>query len=146
MKKAVILFLFLATIRQLSFAQFMIGPQAGFDLATVTGSSFSVSAKPGWSAGVFISIPFSKHFSLMPAALYSMRGFKYSYDTMSTLTQSLDTITITTTVNVNASLGYLDVPALFAFFVQEAKGFMIQAGPQISFLITDNSTITNTIT
>jgi len=142
MKNVVLLSAFFATICFQSSAQFLLGPQAGLDLATVTGTSFSVSMKPGWNAGFFVSIPISKHFSLMPAALYSMRGFKYTSD--STATPTKDT-TIQTTVDVNATLGYLDIPVLFTYFFQETKGFMLQAGPEISFLMTDQSTISTTV-
>jgi hypothetical protein len=140
--------LLLAVLSNKSSAQFMIGPQAGLNIATLTGTSLSVSSKPGWDAGVFVSIPLGKHFSVMPAAIYSMRGFKYDYDTVTktTVTTAGDTVvtTVDVTTKVNAILGYLDVPVLLTYFTQENKGFIIQAGPRISFLITNNSEINST--
>jgi len=151
MKKFFLSSVLLAMLSFQSPAQFLLGPQAGINFATITGTSFSVSSKPGWNAGFFISIPINKHFSIMPAALYSMRGFKYSYDSSITTTTTPNpdtTITVknVVTANVDATIGYLDVPVLFTYFTQETKGFMIQAGPQISFLINDQSTVSTTAT
>src|SRR3954468_24323797 len=83
-----------------SSAQFMIGPQAGLNIATLQGTDLSVSSKPGWDAGVFFSIPWNKHFAIMPAVIYSMRGFKYDYDTVTKTTVNQSTDTVVTTLDV----------------------------------------------
>ena len=46
----------------------------------------------------------------------------------------------------SANLGYLDVPALLTWYSGEHKGFMIQVGPQLSYLITDNATVNTSAT
>ncbi|MEP7170448.1 MAG: outer membrane beta-barrel protein, partial [Bacteroidota bacterium] len=88
----------------------------------------------------------AKHFSLMASALYSNRGFKYEYDTTFTystpvLTGGTISSTVNETVDVDATLGYLDVPVMITFFTKETGGFFIQAGPQFSYLITDKAQI-----
>ena len=122
-------------------AQFMFGPQFGFSYATLTGTDFTLTPKPEWHAGLLFDLGLGKHFSLQPSLLYSKRGFKYDYETYTTTVLSNDT-TITTyvTANVDAALGYIDIPVLLNVYFGDHKGFMLHAGPQLSILMTDQST------
>ncbi|MBL0138113.1 MAG: PorT family protein [Bacteroidetes bacterium] len=132
-----------------TFAQFRIGPTAGLNIATLSGTDLTVDSKLGWHGGLFLDISLTKHFSLMPSVLYSVKGYKYEY-TSSTSAQPYDTTNstavITAVADVNATLGYIDIPALLTWYSGEHKGFMIQAGPQLSYLISDNATVNTTAT
>ncbi len=124
-----------------SSAQFLFGPQFGFNYATLTGTSdIKANAKPEWHAGILFDLGLGKHFSLQPSLLYSRRGYKYEYSTYVTTIPAPDTITTYTTANVDAALGYLDIPVLLNIYFGDHKGFMINAGPQLSVLLTNQST------
>lgn len=124
-------------------AQFIFGPQAGLNVAMLTNTSnFTTEVKPEWHAGLLFDLGLGKHFSLQPAVLYSKRGYKYDYTTTITPVVGSDTVTTYATANVDANLGYIDIPVLLNIYFGDHKGFMINAGPQISFLITDKSSVT----
>ena len=125
----------------------MFGPQVGFSYATLTGTDISVNPKPEWHAGLLFDVGFGKHFSLQPSLLYSRRGYKYDYQTSNVTMLSNDTtITTYSMATVDAKLGYIDIPVLLNVYFGERQGFMINAGPQLSFLITDQSVATATTT
>lgn len=131
-------------------AQFLFGPQFGLNYATLTGTDLSLSPKPEWHAGLLFDIGFGKHFSLQPSLLYSKRGYKYDYETSTTsiVTPSTDTTITTTnyvTANVDAAVGYIDIPVLLNIYFGDHKGFMFNLGPQLSFLLTNQSVATTTV-
>jgi hypothetical protein len=139
MKKALFILFISSCFSSISHAQFLIGPQAGVNFARLSGTTYSVTSKVGWHVGAFVSLPFSKHLSLMPGLLYELNQFDYTntettYPISDTVFQEVN--------NVNANLGYIDVPVLLTYFTSETKGLMIQAGMQLSVLLTDNSKIT----
>src|SRR5690349_7333681 len=148
MNKLFSLFLFaFLLISNASSAQFMFGPQVGFNYATLMGTDLSLTPKPEWHAGLLFDLGFGKHFSLQPSLLYSKRGYKYDYSTSVTAVPNNDTITTYTTVNVDAALGYIDIPVLLNVYLGDHHGFMINAGPQLSILLNNQSTastVTNT--
>jgi hypothetical protein len=121
-------------------AQFLFGPQFGFSYATLTGTDFSLTPKAEWHAGLLFDLGFGKHFSLQPSLLYSKRGYKYDYQTYPTTVASQDTVTTYLTASVDAALGYLDIPVLLNIYLGDHKGFTISAGPQLSVLLTNQST------
>lgn len=123
-------------------AQFLFGPQFGFSYATLTGTDLSVNPKPEWHAGLLFDLGLGKHFSLQPSLLYSKRGYKYDYATTVTSIPGTDTITTYTTASVDAALGYIDIPVLFNIYFGDHKGFMLNAGPQLSILLTNQSVAT----
>ncbi|MEO8087857.1 MAG: porin family protein [Bacteroidota bacterium] len=128
-------------------AQFLFGPQVGFSYATLTGTDLSLTAKPEWHAGILFDLGLGKHFSLQPSLLYSKRGYKYEHTTSVTTFPSTDTTLITyTTANVDAALGYIDIPVLLNIYFGDHKGFMLNAGPQLSILLTNQSVATTTTT
>jgi opacity protein-like surface antigen len=148
MKKFLLLVVILfAMIQKKSSAQFLFGPQIGFSYATLTGTDdLTLSPKPEWHAGLLFDLGLGKHFSLQPSLLYSKRGYKYDYETYST-TVLADTSYVTyTTADVDAALGYLDIPVLLNIYLGDHKGFTISAGPQLSVLLTDQSTATTATT
>ena len=109
MKKVILstaLLSFLLIAKQSSAQSFSFGPQFGFNWATLTGTDLSIDPKPEWHAGLMFDIGIGNHFSLMPAVLYSKRGYKYEYTTSSTtiFNPNMDTITTYATANVDAVL------------------------------------------
>ena len=148
MKKIIVLGLFTIGLSAQSLqAQFLFGPQAGISYATLTGTDLSVNPKPEWHAGLLFDLGFGKHFSLQPSLLYSKRGYKYDYQTSTTTVVSSDTtITTYTTASVDAALGYIDIPVLVNIYFGDHKGFMLNAGPQLSVLLTNQSVATATTT
>ena len=124
---------------EFSSAQFMFGPQAGLSYATLTGTDFSLTPKVEWHAGLLFDLGFGKHFSLQPSLLYSKRGYKYDYQTYVTTIQDPDTIVTYTSANVDANLGYIDIPVLLNIYFGDHQGFMLSAGPQLSILLTNQS-------
>ncbi len=128
-------------------AQFMFGPQVGFSYATLTGTDLSLNPKPEWHAGLLFDLGFGKHFSLQPSLLYSRRGYKYEYKTYTTSVLSSDTTLATlSTANVDAALGYIDIPVLLNIYFGDHRGFMINAGPQLSVLLANKSTASTVTT
>lgn len=147
MKKIVCLSLLIAFFAvEKSSAQFLFGPQFGFSYATLTGTDLSINAKPEWHAGLLFDLGLGKHFSLQPSLLYSKRGFKYDEETYTTTIANPDTVTTYVTANVDAKLGYLDIPLLLNIYLGDHRGFMISAGPQLSVLLTDQSYATTVTT
>lgn len=122
-------------------AQFLFGPQAGLNYSTLTGTDLSLNPKPEWHAGLLFDLGFGKHFSLQPSLLYSKRGYKYEY-TFNTA-QASDT-SFYSIASVDAALGYIDIPVLLNVYFGEHKGFMLNAGPQLSVLLTNQSVATTT--
>lgn len=149
MKKILILpLLFFATV---SFGQVLLGPQAGFNIGTLHNTQITIKEKLGWHGGWFIGIPLSKHIYVMPALMYSSRGFKYDYTTTTSNTApdtsgTNVTTDVTLNANVDATLGYLDIPVLLTIFSGEARGLFIQAGPQFSYLIKNSTNLSTTST
>ena len=147
--KKIVLIAFIACVflTKSGSAQFLFGPQAGLSYATLTGTDLSLSPKPEWHAGLLFDIGLGKHFSLQPSLLYSKRGYKYDYDFYETTVINSDTtITTYTTASVDAALGYIDIPVLLNIYFGDHKGFMLNAGPQLSILLTNQSVATTTTT
>src|SRR5206468_2196993 len=140
-KKIIYGLLLLSISPKLSRAQFIFGPQAGFNYATLSNTSgLSINAKPEWHAGLLFDLGFAKHVSLQPSLLYSRRGYKYDYTTNTTSYVSDTAVNTVVTTNVDAALGYLDIPVLLNIYFGDHRGLMLGAGPQISFLLSDQST------
>ena len=128
-------------------AQFIFGPEVGFNYATLTKTDFTINPKPEWHAGLLFDLGFAKHLSLQPSVLYSRRGYKYDYNTSSTSYVSTDTsVTTVVAANVDAKLGYIDIPVLLSIYFGDHRGFMLNAGPQLSILLTNQSVATSTVT
>ena len=150
MKKIAIILLF-SIIGHFASAQIIVGPQFGMNIGTLSHTDLTIDSKWGCHGGLFLGLPLSKHVYIMPAVLYSNKGFKYDYSTTTTNTApdtsgTNVTSVVNLTANVDATLGYLDIPVLLTVFTGETRGFMFQAGPQFSYLIKDNSNITTSST
>ena len=150
MKQALTI-LFFAFFIATADAHFFIGPQAGFSVATLKKTTYTVSSKFGYHGGLMANFSLSDHVGIMGGILYSTKGFKYDFTTATTSTQA-DTSGNNVTVgvnfgaNVDAVLGYLDIPLMLTFYAGETKGLFIQAGPQFSYLISGKSNLTTSTT
>lgn len=146
MKNKILIIVFLLATAT-SQAQFFFGPQVGLSVATLQGTDYSVSNKVSYHGGLMFNIPFSHHISIMTGVLYSSKGFNYDYITQTRTTQpgnggGTDSVIIDFGAKVDATLGYLEIPALLTFYLGDQGGFFIQAGPQYSYLLTSSSTLT----
>ena len=141
MRKIILLF-FAILINIKSPAQFFFNPQAGLNIATLSGIELFVTSTTGVHAGLYLNIPLFDHFAVMPAVIYSTKEFKYDYATSTTASQpDISGNTIASTKNlassVYATLGYIDIPVFLTYWTSKQDGFFIQAGPQLSLLISD---------
>ncbi len=94
------------------------GIKAGLNIYNVhNDNNMSFDNKLGFHAGLLAHIHLSDRFALQPEVVYSMQGARY---------ELLNT-------NSRYSLDYINVPVLLQFMF--AKGFRLQAGPQVGFLI-----------
>ncbi len=97
------------------------GAKAGFNLATLGGSTNigNYSTKPGFHIGGVLDIPFSDIINIQPEVLISLQGTG-GYIT-----------------NENLNLWYVNVPVVGKYNVWD--NLFIEAGPQIGFLLGDNT-------
>ena len=150
MKKA-FLILFFAFFVATADAHFFVGPQAGFSVATLKKTTYTVSSKFGYHGGLMANFSLSDHVGIMGGILYSTKGFKYDFTTGTTSSQvdtngNNATVDVNFTANVDAVLGYLDFPLMLTLYSGETKGLFIQAGPQFSYLISSNSNLATATT
>ncbi|HEX2629749.1 MAG TPA: porin family protein [Chitinophagaceae bacterium] len=89
------------------------------------GDGSDLKSKIGFDGGIGAEFSFSKYFSIQPEVNFSMQGVKGEGNGSETI----------------ISLNYITVPVLAK--VKPAPGFSILAGPQIGFLTSANSKITN---
>lgn len=107
-----------------------IGIKAGLNISSLTfdESELESSKKTGFTAGVMAEILLAKNFAIQPELLYSQQGMKFSYSDAEVSNSHYKS-----TVNLN----YLNIPVMLKYYV--AKGFSVQAGPQIGILLKANN-------
>jgi hypothetical protein len=99
------------------------GVKGGVNFATVTGEDIdSPDARTSFHVGGLVEIPVSDMFSVQAEALYSGKGFDFDYEGSDGDKAELQ-------------LDYIDVPVLAKIYI--TKGFSIEAGPQLSFLVNE---------
>lgn len=99
---------------KVSAQEFNFGAKAGFNIANVSGdNSGEFDAVTSYHFGVMAEIPVATKFSFQPELLYSRQGFSIGDDVV--------------------AMNYLNVPLMGKYYV--AKGFSIEAGPQVGFLL-----------
>lgn len=102
--------------KNIPIAQF--GLKGGLNLASVKTDLYkNVEARKGYHAGILSHIHFNQHLALQPEAVYSQQGFKQNISSGLTLTMKLD---------------YLNIPVLVQYMY---RGFRLETGPQIGFLL-----------
>lgn len=135
MKKLFTLLFVLSVYSIMSYAQMMIGPKAGLNIASIGGDDAdqilegqSLDSKTGFAGGLFFTYQFSNMFAIQPEAYYTMKGATYS--------ESGADLTIT--------LDYIEVPVLVKFIIP-IEGSAIKpsifAGPSIGFNMTAKSKV-----
>jgi hypothetical protein len=116
MKKGLLLFVCAISLATLTQAQVRFGFKAGVNLANVTGDIDGNSMKIGFNAGAVAKISVSESFSVQPELVFSSQGTKYDFE---------DT-------EVKMNLNYLNLPIMAQY---NTSGFVLEAGPQIGFLM-----------
>lgn len=149
MKKVIVIAIAIFSFGIAKAQDIKFGIKAGANFATLTGDAVAddVKMKAGFNAGGLMEIKFTEKLSLQPEVLYSLQGAKTTDrtdDGLGTISRDEDKV----------NLSYINVPVMLKFY--PVKGFFIQAGPQIGFLVSakdknDNTTETpdingNTIT
>jgi hypothetical protein len=126
MKK--IFILLLIHLSFFSFAQVSFGVKGGLNLSNIaikndasTGflDEENVKTSVGFHAGVYLQIPLSAKFSLIPELQYTKRGFKYDENGLQP----------TTSMNLN----YLELPVLLSYSPIEWLG--IDLGPNAAYIV-----------
>ncbi|MBJ6110499.1 PorT family protein [Hymenobacter sp. BT523] len=135
-----------------SAAQAQSGPRfglkAGANLASYTGTDNTATTnKFGLNAGLTLNLELTDQLSVQPEVLFSQKGTKLSYN------EDNSDVTVFLT-NGNAfgrkgsgtysqTLNYLDVPVLLRYNVgpSDGAGFFLEAGPQVSFLLSQRGEV-----
>jgi outer membrane immunogenic protein len=112
------------------------GIKAGADLmtlgsATSNGLTINYTNRTGFQGGFYAEAPLSANIIFSPQLLYTQKGGNFK--------TTLSGIAFEGYTQVN----YLDVPVLFGFKLQSNLTFF--AGPQVSFLLSQNTTATGTM-
>lgn len=124
-----LLFLFVAFLStSVLFAQNVhFGIKGGLNLSTITVSGANIKGdlgyKPGFHIGAVIHSAISKEFSIQTEFLYSNQGYIYKE----------------TNAKMVGNLNYLAAPIMFVYY--PAKKFSIEAGPQLSFLLSHKAKV-----
>jgi hypothetical protein len=108
------------------------GLKAGVNISNIYDSedgNFDADARAGLAAGGFVVIPLGRYIGLQPEILFSQKGFRGRGTFAGTSYE------LTRTTN------YLDIPILFA--LKPVDFITILAGPQISYLISQNDRLGN---
>lgn len=115
---------------QVSAQEFTYGPKAGLNMATLSGDDIENNdPKFGLHIGAAAEYMFNNKFAIQADLLYSMQGLKqsaYQEFTFNGVTERLD-------VDSTLKLDYINIPIMFKYYI--TRGFNIELGPQVGFLI-----------
>lgn len=90
------------------------GAKGGLNFASISGDNTKdIDLVTSFNFGVLSEIPISDKFSFQPELMYSGQGYSFNDNTI--------------------ALNYLNVPLIGKYYV--TKGFSVEAGPQIGFLL-----------
>lgn len=123
------------------------GVRAGANLSNLAGNlpnQNTYGNKFGFVGGVTANFGFGseRFISLQPEVLYSQKGFQNKPSEYNATILGYG-YTLKREGNVNVNLNYIDVPVLVKI---NAGGFVIEAGPQYSYLLNANNKTTTTQT
>lgn len=105
-----------------SFAQAKFGVKAGVNIANYAGDDAGdMDSRVAPLFGAFVRMHLSDKLAFQPEILYSMKG--------ATGSGEIEGVN----VDVTERIDYIDVPLMLKLYV--SNGFNIQAGPQLSFLL-----------
>jgi len=106
-----------------------IGLKGGLNVYNVhNDDNTKYDPRVGYHFGILGHIHFNRQFAIQPEIVYSAQGAKYEISNK-TFKYNLD---------------YINVPVLFQYMFD--NGFRIQAGPQVSFLVSAKSKLNNNTT
>ena len=149
MKKSAFLVASLLATAAVSSAQaqdIRLGFRAGANYSNLAGNinnQDTYNNKIGFLGGVMLNVPVTSDgfFSVQPEVLYSQKGFENKPTEYSRTLPLLGTRTEKREGKVNYN--YLDVPVLLKI---NAGGFIAEAGPQYSYLLSSNNETKTTVT
>ncbi|WP_370392426.1 porin family protein [uncultured Winogradskyella sp.] len=126
MKRLLLVIFAVLAFTSLSAQSFRLGVKAGPNFASVNGDDTEdVDGRTSIHFGAVAEFGISEAFSVQPELLYNSVGATSSYtDTFSGMTFN---------VHETLKLNYLSLPIMAKYKV--AKGLSLEAGPQISFLL-----------
>ncbi|MGQ7946614.1 porin family protein [Flavobacterium sp. WC2509] len=111
--------LLLAVVTVLGFTnvnaqEIKFGAKGGLNFASISGDNTGGSdVVTAFHFGVLSEIPISDKFSFQPELMYSGQGYSFNHNTI--------------------ALSYLNIPLMGKYYL--TKGFSVEAGPQIGFLL-----------
>lgn len=114
---------------------FAFGLKVGTNYSNVydsEGEEFDADAKFGFAGGAFASIPIGQLLGIQPELLYSQKGF-----------QASGTI-LGDPYEINRTTNYIDIPVFFV--IKPIQFVSIMAGPQFSYLISQQDAFSNGVT
>lgn len=120
-------FLVLAVVTVLGFSnvnaqEIKFGAKGGLNFATISGDNTKgIEGVTSFNFGVLSEIPISDKFSFQPELMYSGQGYSFNHNTI--------------------ALSYLNIPLMGKYYL--TKGFSVEAGPQIGFLLAAKNEKTN---
>jgi hypothetical protein len=126
MKRSLLVIFAVLAFISLNAQSFRLGVKAGPNFASISGDDTEdVDGRTSLHFGAVAEFGVSEAFSIQPELLYNSIGATSSY------TDTFDGMTFN--VDETLKLNYLSLPIMAKYKV--AKGFSLEAGPQISFLL-----------
>ncbi len=137
MKKVIITIVALLslTIMKAQEDKVRFGIKGGINLSTLTGNEFDFIAenfesKLGFHIGALIEIPVSEKWAIQPELLFSIQG---TQDSLIFSIRDENGVLLGENDGAKFNYNYLNVPILFKYYL--ARGFSLQGGPQLGFLL-----------
>lgn len=113
-----------------------LGAKGGVNFATFNGDNLGdVKSRTGFHIGALVEIPVSERFWIQPEILYSAQGAKYKESGME--------LGVNYSYDIEEKLDYIQVPIMAKFYIVD--GLALEAGPQISFLVSSKGEYEGTI-
>ena len=124
MKKIILSVAAMLTFGLANAQEVEFGVKGGINIANIVSKDDSADSKVGFHVGAFAEIKISDKFSIQPELLFSTQG--------ATAKETVYVEGAFYNGEVKFNLSYINVPVMAKFYV--AKGFSLEAGPQIGFL------------
>lgn len=132
MKKLIFVGITVLTFGVTSAQDVNFGVKGGLNVTTLTGDIEDLDPKIGFHVGGFAEIKLNEKFAIQPELLFSTQGAKAEYF------DDFDGFDVK--VEENLKLNYINLPIMAKYFITEK--FNIQAGPQVSFLMSAKNEVT----
>jgi hypothetical protein len=100
-------------------------------LVDETNGLIQTTGRVGFYAGAGVLIPLSENIFLEPALVYSQKGYRMK-GVLTINEMKIDAVR----AKVTSQMHYIDIPVVIQ--VQAAEGLRLFAGPQLSYLVTNN--------